>query len=468
MRHVLVVDDELAMPPAAAQFRRLFQPAGFEFSFAATREQGLQQLAGELAYVLTLVDMRFAGASSEHGLEILEELQKRFPRLPVIVMSSRRDPEILIRAWDLGARSYLVKWSDNPQFAQELEEKLKRHARYEPSQKLLGDSEPIRRLRGMAATAAQYDVSVLIEGETGTGKELVAELIHEQSARSGQGLFKVNCGAINEGLVESELFGHAKGSFTGAVADKKGFIESAEGGVLFLDEVGELSPRTQQALLRFLDRKEFVRVGTAQVRHSDVRIIAATNRPLKQLVAASAFRDDLYHRLNQFRIQMPPLRDMGADLLVLAEHFLELNKNQHWKPVSGFAEGVLAFFARYRWPGNVRELYNVVTRAFLMTPSGEIQLDSLPEDLFGDGLGERPGAAPATLPERLDLEEHLNREAWRLIRGIAEDEKRRGVRGLRRRVSDRIGVNPANGVGRLLDRIRRACPDLSSEIDQTF
>lgn len=468
-RRVLIVDDELSLAPAAAQFTRVFRPDGFQFVYAASGEHALRRLGSGELFAILLLDMRFAGVSSEHGLEILTELQARYPRLPVVVMSSRRDPEILIRAWDLGARSYLVKWSDNPDFSRELAAKLEQHARYDPPQKLLGDSESIRRVRELAATAAQYDVSVLVEGETGTGKELVAELIHEQSPRSEKVLAKVNCGAISEGLVESELFGHAKGAFTGAVADKKGHIESAEGGVLFLDEVSELSPHTQQALLRFLDRKEIMRVGTTQVRHADVRVVAATNRPLRQLVGDGSFREDLYHRLNQFPIRTPPLRELGADLVLLAEHFLELNRNQHRKPVAGFTEEVLAFFARHRWPGNARELNNVVTRAYLMTPSGAIGLGSLPEEVVAaDGAVVGTQTAEAGVPERVDLDEHLSREAWRVIREVTEDEKRHGAHGLRRRVAERIGVHPANGVGRTLDRIRRLCPDLSPEIDRVF
>ena len=466
MRRILVIDDELAMPAASAEFLRAYSVAGFEFHFAGSLEAAEPILSLCFPSVsLVLLDIRFEGRGDQHGLAILSRLVARMPRLPVIIMSSRREPEILISAWELGARSYIVKWADNPHFAKELKQKIERTALYESVEPILGSSAPIRRLKALIDNVAPFDATILIEGETGTGKELVVEMLHAKGKRSTGPLVRVNCGAIPESLVASELFGYRKGSFTGATSDQKGKVEEAEGGILFLDEIGELRLEIQASLLCFLDKREFSRVGEASVRKADVQILAATNRKLKEAVAQGGFREDLYHRLNEFRIETPPLRDCKEDIPLLAEHFLELQRNRLFKPVTGFASDLLEFLTLYAWPGNVRELEKLVTRAYILTPSGEIPLTIVPEEImnaFGTFQVGTEGGPTAIC----DLHRHQAIMAWRLIYTIAKQEIENGPVGLKRRIALRIGVNPVNGLARKLREIAQHAPELQQDIQK--
>lgn len=463
MRHVLVIDDELAMPPAAARFRSLFAIPGFALHFTATHEQALKLLASELNFSLVLQDVRFAGVSSDHGLEILEDVVRRFPSLPVIVMSSRREPEILIRAWDLGARSFIVKWSDNEQFREELTDKVRQLARYQPSDLILGNSAPIANLKSLIAMVAEHDTTVLVQGETGTGKELVAESLHRQGPRAEAPLVKVNCAVLPDHLIESELFGHKKGAFTDATSDHRGKVEEAEGGVLFLDEIGELKAELQSKLLRFIDRKEFSKVGEAKTRTVDVQIIAATNRELGKEVQEGRFRHDLLQRLKMFTIDTPPLRDCREDIPLLSDHFLELLKNRRFKPVTGFSAEAMQAFLEFEWPGNVRQLSYTIERAFILTASGTIGLEVIPDDIRGSRLLSAPNAALET-GKSVNLKRYLAEVSWVLIRGVYEEELAAGKRGVKKRTAQRLGLNPVNGLGRKLDEIRTACPELATEI----
>ena len=467
MRRVLVIDDELAMPAAGAEFSRSYSVPGFKFDFAASLEQTRRKLQSGLPPALILLDIRFEGQGDTHGLDILAELRDRKPQLPIVMMSGRREPEILINTWDLGARSYVVKWGDNPKFKEELSEKIKQFALYQPPDIILGSSPRIRHLREMIESVAGYDTTVLIEGETGTGKELVAESLHLKGSRASGPLIKINCGAIPDTLVESELFGHIKGAFTGAWTDHKGKVEEANGGVLFLDEVGELKPEMQTALLRFLDRREFSPVGESRTRTVDVQVIAATNRPMKDAVRQGQFREDLYHRLDGFRIETPPLRECKEDIPILADHFLEIQKNRRFKAVSGFSAEVIDIFLRYRWPGNVRELANIVERAFILTATGEIMPTAIPEE-FRRSIVTAPSLPPLELPEVLDIKRYLNMLSWSLIRQVYEQEAAHGMLGIKKRVAKRLGLNPVNGLGRKIQEIKGTCPELVTEIEEVL
>jgi two-component system response regulator HydG len=265
---------------------------------------------------------------------------------------------------------------------------------------IVGDSPALRKLLQMVARVAPQDTSVLILGESGTGKELVASALHRQSLRAAKPFVAINCAAITETLLESELFGHEKGAFTGAVAQKKGKLEVAEGGTVFLDEIGELAPALQAKLLRVLQQREFERVGSTRTMKLDVRLIAATNRDLSAQVRAGAFREDLYHRLNVVALRVPPLRDHAEDIPALARYFLERTAARCRRRVAGISPEAERYLMNYAWPGNVRELENAIERAVVLGQSDQVLPEDLPETVLeAAGVPEVPGALQSTVTE---------------------------------------------------------------------
>jgi Nif-specific regulatory protein len=246
---------------------------------------------------------------------------------------------------------------------------------------LVGTSGPMRQVQEQVAQVARANTTVLLRGESGTGKELIAHAIHYDSPRSKRPFVKVSCAALPHDLIESELFGHEKGAFTGAHAAKKGRFELASSGTLFLDEIGELPPATQVKLLRVLQEREFERVGGTESLRVNIRLIAATNKDLEKAIAADEFREDLYHRLNVFTIFVPPLRDRKSDILLLADHFLEKVAREHHKPVRRISTPAIDMLASYHWPGNVRELANVIERAVVVCDAGVVHAHHLPPTL---------------------------------------------------------------------------------------
>lgn len=246
---------------------------------------------------------------------------------------------------------------------------------------IIGQSEPIRSLRELAAQVASADITVLVTGETGAGKEVLARFIHEKSRRSRENFIAVNCGAIPAGILESELFGHEKGAFTGAIQARKGYFESADRGTIFLDEIGEMPLETQVKFLRVIESGEFQRVGSSQTLRSDVRIIAATNRNLNQAVAEGHFREDLYYRLRSVELHIPPLRERGRDILILTEHFVHEFEKKHGISFEGFSPDAAETLMRYPWPGNVRELRNLMETLLVLEEGREISSESLERHL---------------------------------------------------------------------------------------
>jgi transcriptional regulator with PAS, ATPase and Fis domain len=283
-----------------------------------------------------------------------------------------------------------------------------------PEEDLIGVSEQIEKVRELIRTVAQTDVSVLIRGESGTGKELVARLIHGQSARRLCPLVPVNCGALPESLLESELFGHEKGSFTGAQYRHRGKLEVANGGTLFLDEIGTVDSRTQVDLLRVLESKQFTRLGGSQVISVDFRVIAATNQNLEQLVKDERFREDFYYRINVFPIVVPPLRERVRDITLCAQHFLEKYARQMKKNVEGLSREATEIMMSHSWPGNVRELKNAIERAVVVTKGPEVLPADLP--LAADRKPLRRGDDSLETVERLHVEDILRRENWNITR----------------------------------------------------
>ena len=404
-RRVIVIDDELALPAQAAIFARQYGVDGFTFEFCASFEEAKRR--AYWTYALVLLDIRFESEGDEHGIQILKEIRQQSPALPVVMLSSRTAPDTLIRCWDEGAQGYIVKWTANRRFKLDLRDKLWRHARRTTEPTLLGESASIREIRQTLATLADYDISVLVLGETGSGKELVARSLHEEGKRSEKPFVALNCGAIPESLIESELFGHVRGAFTGATADRPGKIEEASGGTLFLDEIGELPTDMQAKLLRFLDGGEFTRVGENKPRRSKVRVVAATNRDLRALVADRAFRQDLYYRLDGFKILLPSLRERAEDIPILAQRFLEQFRVSHpeKRTIEGFSAQCMKTLQTYTWPGNVRELRNAVERAAILSSGSLIEIEALPESVnvgserTVQNLTAQTGRALGGLPE---------------------------------------------------------------------
>jgi transcriptional regulator with PAS, ATPase and Fis domain len=278
----------------------------------------------------------------------------------------------------------------------------------------------MRELRKLIQTVAQTDARVLILGESGTGKELVAGALHHLSRRREANYTRINCAAIPETLLESELFGHEKGAFTGAVKQKSGRVEEADGGTIFLDEIADMSRPLQAKLLRFLEDGTFTRVGGTQELRVNVRLIAATNRDLAQAIARGQFREDLFHRLNVVQIQLPPLRDRGDDVLLLAEHFLKMFRTSMTKNVDGLAPAAREKLRQHRWPGNVRELRNAIERALILEPTHEIQPSSLPDFQIEARLAKVAPAQPA--PDE-SLDDALMRTERELITGALEQNE---------------------------------------------
>jgi transcriptional regulator with GAF, ATPase, and Fis domain len=263
---------------------------------------------------------------------------------------------------------------------------------------IVGASAAMVRLFGLIARVSGSDSTILITGETGTGKGLAARAIHRNSARAGEAFVSINCGAIPENLLESELFGHVKGAFTGATATKVGKFEQAHGGTIFLDEIGDMSPDLQVKLLRVLEEGEFEPVGSNRTVRVDVRVIAATHRDLEAQVSAGLFREDLYYRLYVIPLELPPLRERGDDIVLLAEHFLTYFNGRLQASVSGISAGARALLARHTWPGNVRELRNLMERLVVLKPEGPIEAEDLPFGRRGEGLPV-VGASPVALTE---------------------------------------------------------------------
>lgn len=310
------------------------------------------------------------------GIELLERLEHSADSPMVIMMTGYGSVESAVKCMQLGAFDYIMK----PFSAENIDVVLKKAESFnhlvkvnryfsheiQKKSRLIGESDTINQLRALISKVSATEATVMITGENGTGKEEVASEIYRLGPRSNKPFIKVNCAALSETLIESELFGHEKGSFTGATHAREGRFELANKGTLLLDEIGEISPRVQAKLLRVLQEGEFERVGGNQTRHVDVRVLASTNRELRKAVEKKEFREDLYYRLNVFPIHVPPLRERGKDVLLLAEHFLKDYSKKHGKKIQGFTSQAVQRLLEYQWPGNVRELQNTIERAAIL------------------------------------------------------------------------------------------------------
>ena len=390
--HILIVDDE---PAIRATLRGVLEDEGYRVTAVGSGADALRLVTDE-APDLTFLDVWMERMD---GLETLAEVRRLRPDAIVVMISGHGTIETAVKATRLGAYDFIEKPLSLEKTLLIVARALE-HARLERENaalreslearaEIIGDSEPVRRLREHIATAAPTNGRVLIHGENGSGKELVARAIHAQSARRERPFVEVNCAAIPEELIESELFGHEKGAFTGALARRRGKFELADGGTLFLDEIGDMSLKTQAKVLRALEEQAFERVGGKDTIQVDVRVIAASNRDLEALIRAGRFREDLYYRLNVIPIEVPALRTRKDDITKLVDHFVAVfcaENGKRPKTVSGEA---LGYFLAYDWPGNVRELRNMVERLVIMAPGDVVGADDLPAPL-------RPKDAAAT------------------------------------------------------------------------
>ncbi len=328
------------------------------------------------------------------GRDVLAELHEHYVNLPVIILTAHSEVSEVVECMRLGAVDFVQKPVERTRLLTSVRNAVTQRTLLERVQSLsselrkregfaavIGSSPAIREAVHLLARAATSDVTVLLEGESGTGKEVAARAIHSESIRRDGPFVAVNCGAIPEGLIESELFGHERGAFTGAIDTRQGSFEQAEGGTIFLDEIGELRPDLQVRLLRVLQERRVQRVGGKASFGVDVRVIAATNRDSKRMVAAGEFREDLYYRLAVFPVIMPALRERDGDILILASSFVERFARADTKQIRGVSASAQQALERYDWPGNVRELENVIERAIILEDSDRIQLSSLPEEI---------------------------------------------------------------------------------------
>jgi DNA-binding NtrC family response regulator len=391
---ILVADDDASARLGLAQ---LLGGEGFEVDVAEDGEVALARIQ-EVAPDVLVTDLHMPGLD---GIQLLEQAREAMPDLVVVMVTAFADVDTAVQAMQKGAEHYLTKPVQIEELvlvvdralerrrleseATELRSRLKERLSFG---NIIGSSPAMQAVFDVIEQVAPTKASVLITGESGTGKELVAQAVHQNGPRAKAPFVKLHCAALAETILESELFGHEKGAFTGAVGRREGRFKQADGGTLFLDEIGEISPAIQVKLLRFLQERTFERVGGNETVKVDVRIIAATNRDLEAEVAAGKFREDLFYRLNVVNIEMPPLRARPSDLLPLATHFLERFAKENGKRVDGFAEDAVERITAYRWPGNVRELENVMERAVVLCDGPKLTAKHLPA---GVGATSRTG-----------------------------------------------------------------------------
>ncbi len=388
---ILVVDDDISH---CTILQALLRGWGYRVVLAHNGVQALEQVR-EKVFDLVLCDIRMAEMD---GIETLKEIKTLNPSIPVLIMTAYSSVDTAVEALKSGALDYLIKPLDFDKLQQTLSGALAHTRLNEPLTAgfpanqfgMVGDSPAMRALLNNIALVAPSDATVLIHGESGTGKELVARALHASSARSRRPLVTLNCAALNESLLESELFGHEKGAFTGADKRREGRFVEADGGTLFLDEIGDISPLMQVRLLRAIQEREVQRVGSNQTLSVDVRLIAATHRDLGEEVSAGRFRQDLYYRLNVVTIDMPPLRQRREDIPQLARYFLQRYAERNRKAVQGFTPQAMDLLIHYAWPGNIRELENAVERAVVLLTGEYISERELPLAIAGTPVADVP------------------------------------------------------------------------------
>lgn len=416
---ILIVDDELIVRESLTKW---FREDGFRADAAENAASALKKLQ-EAEWTILLVDIKMPGMD---GIELLQRVKEINKGITVIIITAFGAVDTAVKALKLGAYDYITKPID-PDYLDHIIGKVLKERELQmenvklretvselsAATEIVGDSPEIKKVLELVHTVAPTDTTVMIRGESGTGKELVARAIHAHSPRRLFPIVVVNCGAMTETLLESELFGHERGAFTGAQYRRKGKVELADGGTLFLDEIGNIAPKTQMDLLRVIETKQFMRVGGNEVLHSDFRVICATNRNLEQAVKEGSFREDLYYRLNVFAIEIPPLRCRRGDIAKLAHFFLERHARSMNKPVRSFSADAMHAIRSYNWPGNVRELENAIERAVVICDGTVIEKQHLPVQTH-----ETPKPIGKTLSdiEQQHIEAILRETGWNISR----------------------------------------------------
>jgi len=448
---ILIVDDD---PIVVDSLAELLESEGYACVGCHSGVEALERVAraeeqGEKPIALAVCDISMPGMG---GLDLLERLTRRHPAVVPLMITGYGAIESAVKAIKLGAADYLTKPIVDEELRVAIEKAIRQHHLLAENATLrkqlderfgldsiVGHDHCMQRAFELIEAVAPTKTTVLMTGESGTGKSLVARAIHQRSDRRDKPFVEISCGSIPETILESELFGHVKGAFTGAHADKTGRFLAAEGGTIFLDEINSASPGMQLKLLRVLQERRFEPVGSTETREVDVRVILATNQNLEDLVAAGAFRQDLYYRINVVKIDLPPLRDRPGDIPALAEHFLRMHAAETGKAATGFTEDAMTALARYGFPGNVRELSNIVERAVVLSPRPTIGVDSLP---------------PHVVENRLPRTEHDSVDApdtpWEptpLAEALMAPERRILLKALRandwnrQRTADDLGIN---------------------------
>ena len=446
---VLVVDDEETL---RHMLTLLLEKQGFSVQSAASAEDALQTLRKTPEIRLVLSDVRMPQHDGRWLLEQAKDLRVAF-----VMMSAYVDQDVAVECLKLGARDYISK----PFKPDEVTHKLKmaldmlelqsaQTVLERENQRLRGElqlpvnaggiifaSQKIREVMGLVAKVASYKSTVLLLGESGTGKELVAKLVHERSPRAEGPFVAINCGAIPEQLLESELFGYVKGAFTDATKNKPGLVEEANGGTLFLDEVGDLPLMLQVKLLRFLQEEEFRRVGDTKGMQVDVRVIAATARDLATMVEENTFREDLFYRLNVLQIRIPPLRERKDDIALLADHFVEKYRKRLKRDIKGISADARRVLLAYDWPGNVRELENAIEQAMVLSDTDVLGPDSFPEKI----ISARPARAAAAVIDLLDPNSLSIKKATRTIEEYLIKKALEATKGNRTRAAELLELS---------------------------
>jgi len=422
---VLIVEDEEIL---RSILRRLLEDAGYSVATADSAEAALEIFTSQ-PIAVTLTDIRMAGMD---GLALLDQIKAVDSEALVIIMTAFSSVDSAIAALRKGAYDYITKPFVNEDLLQTVKNALRQHELFSENRALrreldkkysfaeiIGTSESLQSVFRLVEKVAATNTSILIQGESGTGKELIARAIHHHSPRASKPFLAANCGALPESLLESELFGHTKGAFTGAVADKKGLFRSAESGTVFLDEIGEISQAMQVRLLRALQEHEVTPVGSSLSVKFDARIIAATNRDLEKAVETGVFREDLFYRLNVIEIWLPPLRERREDIPLLVRHFIKKIARAQNAPEKSIASDAMAALVNYNFPGNVRELENAVERAFTLS-GDEIDAANLPPRIKNSAAHALP--VRDTESFRPTLEEIERRYIFEILNSVNQDK----------------------------------------------
>ncbi len=405
---ILIVEDEETL---AASLKRVFTKEGYSVDLAPDAESGLGLMEKNI-YDLIITDIILPGIN---GIELLKKVKDTYPDQIVIIITAYASLETAVEALRAGAYDYVIKPIIHEEIKQIVRNALRQRTlqreniilkkeieRHYDFSHIIGESPAIKKILDEVKKIAGAKSNVLLLGETGTGKELIARAIHFSSPRAERPFIPINCSAIPENLLESELFGHVRGAFTGAVNSKRGLFEEANGGTVFLDEIGELSPALQVKLLRVLEDQEIRPIGSNQSIKVDIRFISATNRDLRELVREGRFREDLLYRINVITIELPPLRERGNDIELLIHHFVEKYSKEHGKNINRIDRDVMEILKKYHWPGNVRELQNIIERAVLVSENGTINKEHLPEGL----IHKKEAFTEKALNDRLSIEEY--------------------------------------------------------------